>query len=107
MKSVIILFITFIAALANAKFILEEPEACETCRVGTGLLLASGLTAESISQQEEILMNEVCPHAPEEAGCIIGVLSWWKGIANVVFNEAAVAPICHELNNGCMAFRPK
>merc|ERR1711997_155383 len=103
LKMKAIFVFSLVVALTNGWRLRDEPEACATCRAGTGALLASGLTDDSLLNQEDILIDQVCSQAEDELGCVIGVLDWWEQIAKIIFDADAASYVCHNLNEACEA----
>lgn len=61
---------------------------------------------EIVQMQIQILEGTLCAHGQDPKGCNKGVEAWWDKIAQVLFNDAAVKPICDGLSEGkCGAFR--
>ena len=59
------------------------------------------LTPTQLSNEEMYLNNLACPQMPEPAGCTVGVLTWWRQIAPLIFSEDATYKICKSLNSEC------
>ena len=63
------------------------------------------LTPTQLSNEEMYLNNLACPQMPEPAGCTVGVLTWWRQIAPLIFSEDATYKICKSLNSECSTTR--
>ena len=92
-------FITFFGIIVIAA--AQEPEACAVCRQGTGALFAALNSDESLTRQEQLIIDEGCPYAPDLDGCTVGVLTWWRRMAAAIYTENAAAIACHALENSC------
>jgi len=54
------------------------------------------MSADSIAEQIEIIVANVCPGAEDPVGCEAGMRTWWEGIAMAMF------PVFLEPNQVCM-----
>jgi len=54
---------------------------CEDCTSIVGGMVERGTTDESIGQQIELIVSNVCPLADDPAGCETGINTWWSSIA--------------------------
>jgi hypothetical protein len=69
------------------------------------ILFQDFVSTESIASQQDFLLANACSMAPEPAGCTVGVLTWWKYIAKVIYSEPAAAGICGLISEGsCTGF---
>ena len=92
-------FIAFLGFIALAA--TQEPEACAVCRQGVGMLFAELNKEENLAFQEEVIIEEGCPYAPDLEGCTTGVMTWWPRMAAAIYTENAAAIACHALENSC------
>ena len=92
-------FVAFFGLIAIAA--AQEPEACATCRAGSGALIAALNTDELLARQEELLIAEGCPNWPDPDGCATGVMTWWRKMAAVVYDDNAAAIVCNALEPAC------
>ena len=81
-------------------FFKKEPEACETCRVGVQMFMDALNTPESLTKQEQLLIDEGCPNLEDPAGCTVGVLTWWRAMAGVIYSGSG-AYVCQALEPAC------
>ena len=58
-------------------------------------------TPESLTKQEQLLIDEGCPNLQDPAGCTVGVLTWWRQMAAVVYTADAAAYTCKALEPSC------
>ena len=86
-------------------FLQGEPDACQTCRDGMMKLYESGLKEESIQEQKDLLIKDICPFVPDPLGCKTGVETWWDTLAERMFNEEAAKRVCNALNGQCEVIR--
>ena len=83
-------------------FVLQaEPEACETCRQGVGMLWKYAQEPANLDREQQQLIEEVCPQMPESAGCSVGVLTWWPAISKVIFSPVSAGRVCNALEPAC------
>ena len=83
------------------RLIFKEPDGCQVCRDAMGGLFKQWTSPESISYQQNFLIEETCPQMPEPAGCSVGVLSWWEMIAKIIFSDGAAYFVCKGINSEC------
>ena len=83
----------------------DEPEECETCRQGVGILFAWAST-DDVPSQINLLNEQVCAFAPDPVGCQVGVETWWPTIASIIFSPEAAKKVCSGISGGvCLPFR--
>ena len=69
--------------------------------MGVGMMMEVLNTPESLTKQEQLLIDEGCPNLEDPAGCATGVLTWWRAMAAVVYTDAAAAYTCQGLEPSC------
>ena len=57
-------------------------------------------TPESLTRQEQLLIDEGCPNLDDPAGCAVGVLNWWRLMAGVIYSGSG-AYVCQALEPAC------
>ena len=57
-------------------------------------------TPESLTRQEQLLIDEGCPNLDDPAGCAVGVLSWWRAMAGIIYSGSG-AYVCQALEPAC------
>ena len=57
-------------------------------------------TPESLTKQEQLLIDEGCPNLDDPAGCAVGVLNWWRLMAGVIYSGSG-AYVCQALEPAC------
>lgn len=82
-------------------FHFQEPEACQVCRAGTGKLFEALNTDESLTRQEQLIIDEGCPNLDDPEGCATGVLTWWRSMAAAIYTQNAAAIACNALESSC------
>merc|ERR1711879_730823 len=99
-----ILFALFsLLTLASA----QEPEGCEFCRAGVGIMFGH-MSSDALEKTIKLLDELVCPNAPLDMieGCKTGVKTWWPIISQIIFNDEAAKYVCAGLSEGaCNAFQ--
>ena len=58
-------------------------------------------TPESLTKQEQLLIDEGCPNLEDPAGCTVGVLTWWRQMAGVVYSPESADYVCNGLEPAC------
>ena len=103
---VILAFLAFVA-IASAQTGAPEPEGCEFCRAGVGIMF-NHMAGDALEKVILLLDDFVCPNVPVEnqEGCKNGVKFWWPVISRVIFNDEAAKYVCAGLSEGaCNAFQ--
>merc|ERR1712020_770466 len=101
------IILAFFALLALTSAQNEEPEGCEFCRAGVGIMFEH-MSGDALEKTIELLDEYVCPNVPLEqiAGCKTGIKTWWPMIAQIIFNDEAAKYVCAGLSEGaCNAFQ--
>ena len=92
--------------MINPCFIQQaEPEECEGCRAGVGVIF-SHLNGGSLDSIISLFDQEICRHENHPGACIELVNTWWPVIAKIIYNEGAARKVCAALSEGaCEAKR--
>jgi len=77
----------------------EEPEECEGCREGAGIIF-SHLNGGSLDSIIQLFDREICQKEEHPGACIEGVNTWWPVIAKIIYNDAAARKVCTALSQG-------
>ena len=84
-----------------------EPPECETCRAGVKIMF-DHLSGDAVDKIIQLLSSEVCSQAEDEAGCILGVETWWPTLASILYNDETTKYVCEGLSGGmCEVFKLK
>merc|ERR1712080_754792 len=58
---------------------------CEDCKAASAGLVDHLTSAESLQEQELILIQTLCPATPDPKACEEGITQWWKDIAGCLY----------------------
>merc|ERR1712226_35529 len=88
-----------IAGVAFAAPKTAEPEECEGCCEGAGIIF-SHLNGGSLDSIISLFDHEVCRHEHHPGACVELVNTWWPVIAKIIYNDAAARKVCTALSQG-------
>ena len=100
-------FLAFLALVALVSGQNEEPEGCEFCRAGVGIMF-NHMAGDALDKVMLLLEDFVCPNYPLEdiKKCDEGVKKYWPIISHLIFNDEAAKYVCSGLSEGaCNAFK--
>ena len=103
---VLLAFLAFVA-ISSAQTGAPEPEGCEFCRAGVGIMF-NHMAGDALDKVIQLLDDFVCPNVPVEnfEGCKNGVKFWWPIISKIIFNDEAAKYVCAGLTEGaCNVFQ--
>merc|ERR1711992_167331 len=103
---VLLAFLAFVA-ITSAQTGAPEPEGCEFCRAGVGIMF-NHMAGDALDKVIQLLDDFVCPNVPVEnfEGYKNGVKFWWPIISKIIFNDEAAKYVCAGLSEGaCNAFQ--
>ena len=81
-----------------------EPEECEGCREGAGIIY-SHLNGGSLDSIIGLFDREICRYEHEPAACIEAANTWWPVIAKMIYSEEAARKVCTVLSEGACEAR--
>merc|ERR1719369_1358208 len=80
------LLVTLCTLLPFITMALASSEAtCEDCKAVVTAIASFTTSKESIVNQIDILLAEVCPGAEDPEGCVEGLPGFWADIANILW----------------------
>merc|ERR1712018_33654 len=110
LSSIMKIFLAFLALVAIALAQnppKEEPEGCEFCRAGVGIMF-NHMAGDALDKVMLLLEDFVCPNYPLEEIelCQTNVKKYWPIISQILFNDEAAKYVCAGLSEGaCEAFQ--
>merc|ERR1719162_567581 len=81
-----------------------EPDECEDCREGTGLIF-SHLNGGSLDSVIQTFDGEICRYEEHPEHCIETVNTWWPVISKIIFSNAASRKVCTTISGGACEAR--
>merc|ERR1719318_1429638 len=80
------LLVTLSTLLAFSTTALASSEpTCDDCKAVVATIATYLTSGESIVNQIDILLAEVCPEAEDPEGCVAGLPGFWADIANIMW----------------------
>merc|ERR1712241_1201538 len=94
MGKVLLAFLAFVA-ITSAQTGAPEPEGCEFCRAGVGIMF-NHMAGDALDKVIQLLDDFVCPNVPVEnfEGCKNGVKFWWPMLSNMDKKNGVVMFAC-------------